>query len=134
VSEYIAPNELAHVHRQLNLRSSAWVLPVSTEHGNFLESLLIAQSLVQSERAQNVLIVCGGNWTRYVNYQCMESFGASDGAGAVVYGLTDDESRFELIDAITYQCTDLYSLMCMHSWHLYKTGFPYRSSTCKIGI
>ncbi|HEY7318160.1 MAG TPA: 3-oxoacyl-ACP synthase [Candidatus Binatia bacterium] len=115
VGEYVSPNELAWVHQKTMLPPTTWVLPVDTIHGNFLEGLMIARSLVQSGQVRNVLVVCGGNWTKYVDYYQAESLGASDGAGAAVYGVTDDPGRFELIDSLTYQDTSLYGALYMQS-------------------
>ncbi len=113
VSEYETPNALAHLHGELNLRSDAWVMPLNHEFGTFIESLILADALIKAGRAKHILIVCGCNWTRYVDYHTPQSVSASDGAGAAVVGLTDDVTRFSLVDMTASLDTSNYGVMFM---------------------
>jgi len=120
LSEYHTPNELADIHRRLALPASAWIVPVNLM-ANFNTSLLLADSLVQSGRCRNALIVCGCNWTRHVSYRTPQSISAADGAGAAVVARTTEASRFALVDAETIGATDNYGSM-------YMSGDPIRTA------
>lgn len=115
VSEYETPNELAHLHAELNLRSDAWVMPLNHEFGTFLEALILSDALIKAGRAKHILIVCGCNWTHYVDYHTPQSVSASDGAGAAVVGLTDDAARFSLVDTAASLDTSDYGVMFMQA-------------------
>jgi 3-oxoacyl-[acyl-carrier-protein] synthase-3 len=113
VSEFVAPNELVLVHKTLQLRDSAWIMPIDNQFINFPLSVMLAQSLIETGRAWHILVVCGGNWTRYVNYHTPPSVSAGDGAGAAVISATDDASRFTLVDSITSVLSSAYGFMTM---------------------
>jgi 3-oxoacyl-[acyl-carrier-protein] synthase-3 len=113
VSDYITPNLLAQVHWALNLPSRSWLLPIDDAFTTFESGLLLAQALIHGGRARNVLIVCGCNWTRYVDYHTAQSISASDGAGAAVLGISSDPTRFSLVDAETYVDGGGYGVMYM---------------------
>ena len=73
VGEYLEPNALAQVHRDLALPEDAWVLPVASGYTNFLDGLHLARALLESGRARRALVVCGCDWTRRVDYRRAES-------------------------------------------------------------
>jgi 3-oxoacyl-[acyl-carrier-protein] synthase-3 len=101
VSRYIMPNELAEVHQRLGLGQHCWVVPINSEYSNFNASVVFADAVVHSGRARNALIVCGGNWSQYVNYHTSASVSAGDGAGAAVMQPTSDASTFRVVDIET---------------------------------
>jgi 3-oxoacyl-[acyl-carrier-protein] synthase-3 len=113
VSDFIMPNGLAQLHRELDLPSSAWIIPLNNEYSNFNAGLLLADALIRAGRAGTALVVCGGNWSRRVNYQTPPAISAGDGAGAAVLGRTTDRARFTLVDAIVETQSDDYGAMTM---------------------
>ena len=115
VGEYLTPNVLALVHQRLGLPASAWIVPVADEFTNFNTSLVLAHALIRAGQVRNALVVCGCNWTRYVDYHTPQSISASDGAGAAVIARTDDPSLFALVDAETFAQTQDYGCMYMAS-------------------
>lgn len=98
VSEYANPNGLAKVHQALGLDARCWAMPINVDFSNFPASLLLADGLIASGRARNILVVCGNNWTRHVNYHTPQCISAGDAAGAAVVGLTPDHSRWRVVD------------------------------------
>jgi 3-oxoacyl-[acyl-carrier-protein] synthase-3 len=111
VSEYIVPNELARLHAELNLPAQAPIMALQNEFTNFNDAILLADALLRGGRCRNALLVCGCNWTRYVNYHTVPSVSAADGAGAAVMGMTEDPSRFFLADSQTEVKSELYGVM-----------------------
>ncbi len=104
VSDYISPNSLARVHAALGLADSCWAMPINADFSNYPAALMIADGLVAAGRARNILVVCGANWTRYVNYHTPQCVSAGDAAGAAVVGLTHDAARFRVVDHdLSYQ-------------------------------
>ncbi|MGH3771135.1 MAG: hypothetical protein ACRDRW_07035 [Pseudonocardiaceae bacterium] len=67
VSEYITPNSLAQVHAEIGLPASTAVLPLADDFTNVNSGVMLADALIQQGRCRRALIVCGANWTRYVN-------------------------------------------------------------------
>lgn len=114
VSAYYTPNELADIHRRLRLRDSAWIVPVNLM-ASFNTCLLLADSLVQTGRCRNALIVCGCNWTRYVDYRTPQSISAADAAGAAVVARTTNTAAFTLVDVETIGETADYGSMYLAS-------------------
>ena len=123
-SEYVTPNALAWVHQQLGLPASAWVRPVDDLFTCFLTGLSLADAAVSLGRAQNVLVVCGGNWSRQVDYQTAQAITAADGAGAAVVGMTTDTSRFRLVDEATIMDTTEYGCMYLRPELVMPDGAP----------
>ncbi|CAN5843306.1 MAG: 3-oxoacyl-ACP synthase [Gemmatimonadetes bacterium] len=113
VSEFIMPNALARVHHALNLPARCWILPLNNEYSNFNAAVVLATAMIESGRAANALIVCGGNWTQYVNYHTPQSVSAADGAGAAVVGRTADPSRFVVVDYENETQSGSYGVMYM---------------------
>ena len=110
VSDYIMPNALAHLHAVLDLPPHAWILPINNEFSNFNAGLVIASSLIDAGRAHRALIVCGSNWTRFVDYHTAPAVSAADGAGAAVVG---PGRGFAVVDYETRSETSYYGTMYM---------------------
>jgi 3-oxoacyl-[acyl-carrier-protein] synthase III len=123
-SDYITPNGLAKVHRDLGLTRNAWVKPVDDNFTNFFTGLFIADAAVNSGRARNVLVVCGCNWSRMVDYHTRQATTAGDGAGAVVVGTSNDPSRFRLFDEHTIMDTAHYGVMYLRHEPVLPDGAP----------
>ena len=102
VSDYVMPNGLAQLHQLMGLSSRCWILPLNVEYSNFNAGLVIADAMIRTGQVRNALVVCGGNWSRYVNYHLSPSVSAADGAGAAVIARTDDRSTFRVVDWQTF--------------------------------
>jgi 3-oxoacyl-[acyl-carrier-protein] synthase-3 len=113
VSHFESPNGLCRLHRELGLPSDVWVLPMANDFSNFNSCLMAADALVRAGRVKNALICVGGNWTRFVDYHTPQSISASDGAGAVVVGTSDDAGRWEFVDYETVTESKYYASMFM---------------------
>jgi 3-oxoacyl-[acyl-carrier-protein] synthase-3 len=111
VSEYVMPNALTHLHAMLGLRRSTWAIPVNADYSNFNASLLLADSLIRAGQAERALIVCGGNWSQYVDYHTAPSVSAADGAGAAVLRTSAEPSHFRLVDSETEVQAQYYGVM-----------------------
>lgn len=98
VSAYIAPNNLAVVHQKLGLPRHCRIMPLNTDYSTFQDAVRLATDLVRSDTIKHALIVCGNNWTHFVDYHEPVSLAASDGAGAAVIGRSADPHHFRLID------------------------------------
>jgi 3-oxoacyl-[acyl-carrier-protein] synthase-3 len=98
VSDYEMPNGLAQLHQLMGLASRCWIIPLNVEYSNFNAGLVIADAMIRAGQVRNALVVCGGNWSRYVNYHLGPSVSAADGAGAAVVARTDDSSTFRVVD------------------------------------
>ncbi len=136
VAEFTTPNTRAAVHHAVGLRSGAFILPVADEFTNFNSSLLLADALVRTGTAATVLIVCGGNWTQFVDYTTEESFSAADGAGAAVVAMSDDPGKFRLVAHRHLVSSADYGAMFMGGDEIGRAGDPpvpcYRSPTFHI--
>jgi 3-oxoacyl-[acyl-carrier-protein] synthase-3 len=111
ISEFIQPNMLTKVHQRLGLPEHAWVIPVGNDYSNFASSLIIADGLIRSKRAKNILICNGGNWTRNVDYQTGQAISAGDGAGAAVVAMSNDISKWYFADQKTVTASKYYGTM-----------------------
>jgi 3-oxoacyl-[acyl-carrier-protein] synthase III len=109
VSEFVMPNGLAQLHHKLGLRPGCWAIPLNVEYSNFNAALVFADAMIQAGQVRNVLVACGGNWSRYVNYHLGPSASAADGAGAAVVARTDDRSSFRVVDFETITTTSVTS-------------------------
>jgi 3-oxoacyl-[acyl-carrier-protein] synthase III len=98
IAPYLTPNSLVSVHARLGLSTQCWAMPVQADYSNYLASLLIADAMVTSGRAKNVLIVCGSNWSRNVSYLTPPCVSIGDGAGAAVVSASNDMSHFRIVD------------------------------------
>lgn len=113
VSDYRTPNGLSDAHRRLKLPQAAPVLPINNEFNNFTTSLTIARALMAAGGSGPALIACAGNWTQHVDYATPQSYSAADGAGCAVIGLTDEASRFGIVDSETLVWADNFGAMYM---------------------
>ncbi len=114
VPEYVTPNTLAEVHQKLNMGDGCWLMPVQSEYTNYLLGLRIADGMIKAGQAEHVLVVCGCNWTRYVDYHEAPALSVGDGACAAVVARTSDASRFSLMDSLTHCDTSWYGVMTMN--------------------
>jgi len=113
ISEYLVPNGLAAVHQQLGMSDSCWLLPVQAEYTNYLAGIRMANAMIASGSAKNVLVVCGCNWTKHVDYHQAASISVGDGACAAVISETHDPGKFALVHAATHCATKWYGAMDM---------------------
>ncbi len=111
ISDYIQPNALSQLHKELGLPSRAWAIPVGNDFSNFGSSLLIADSLIRTKRVKNILICLGCNWSSNVDYHTIQSISAADGAGAAVMAMSDDTSKWYVSDHHTVMDTQFYGSM-----------------------
>ncbi|MDB5904044.1 MAG: 3-oxoacyl-ACP synthase [Betaproteobacteria bacterium] len=98
VSDYEMPNGLSQLHQMMGLSSRCWIIPLNVEYSNFNAGLVLADAMIRAGQVRNALVVCGGNWSRYVNYHLGPSVSAADGAGAAVVARTADASTFRVVD------------------------------------
>lgn len=110
VSEYIAPNALYQVHRELGLTSQTMVVPVQSEFANFLQGVVLAWEGLLSGHARRALVAVGSGWTRNMDYTQGHSIGIGDGAGAAVVGPGE---RLVLVDYAADTFSDEYGAMTM---------------------
>jgi len=111
ISEYIQPNALSQLHKEIGLPVSTWAIPVGNDYSNFASALWIADSLIRTKRVKNALICLGCNWTRNVDYHTLQSISAADGAAAAVMSMSDDKSRWRVADNHTIMDTQYYGSM-----------------------
>ena len=112
ISEFLTPNLLVVVHRELRLRPDAWLLPIEGLE-NFSTSLWTADALIKSGRAGTALIVSGCNWSRFVDYHTPASFTVGDGAGAMVLSRAGKPGLFSVLDGGTLVMDSGYGAMYM---------------------
>jgi 3-oxoacyl-[acyl-carrier-protein] synthase-3 len=122
ISEYIQPDMLSLVHKELGLPKTAWVIPVMNDYSNYASSLLIADALIATGRAKNILICIGGNWTTNVDYKTPQSISAADGAGAAVVSMSSDPEKWYVKDQVTITASENYGAMATKSVAL--TAYP----------
>jgi 3-oxoacyl-[acyl-carrier-protein] synthase-3 len=112
VSAYLTPNSLYEVHQGLQLAESTLVVPVNNEFSTFLLSVLQACEAIAVGHSEHALVVCGANWTQYMDYTQGHSLSVGDGAGAAVVG---PDADFELIDYATQTLSEQYGAMTMQA-------------------
>jgi 3-oxoacyl-[acyl-carrier-protein] synthase III len=127
VGEYVTPNTLAQVHAELGLPASTEVLPLANDLTNWLSAVVVADALIQAGRIERTLIVCGGNWTQYVDYHTPQAISAGDGAGATVVAPATAPSQWRLVDRQQLTASQDYGAMFMAGDPLPGGGFgsPY---------
>lgn len=111
VSPYLTPNALYTIHNGLHLSPHVLVVPINSEFSNFLLSVIAAWEAILAGHCTYALVVCGTNWTRYMDYTQGHSLSVGDGAGAVVIGPGD---HFALLDYSTQTLSDQYGAMTMN--------------------
>jgi 3-oxoacyl-[acyl-carrier-protein] synthase-3 len=113
VAAYISPNVLAQVHAELGLPARVPVLPFADDFTNFNSALIAADALIRAGSVETALIVCGDNWTGYVDYHTPQSISAGDGAGAAVIAPTTTPTQFSLVDREHVTASQDYGAMFM---------------------
>ena len=113
VSEFESPNVLAAVHNELNLPANCHIIPINNEFNNFNSALVLAHSMVNTGVAKNILIVCGSNWTRFVDYHTAPCVSAGDGAAAAVVSASTASGQFSFVDIASIADTKDYGVMYM---------------------
>jgi len=117
VSEFITPNALYKVHADLKLSTQTLVVPINSDFGNFLTSVIQAWEAIAAGHCDYALVVCGSYWTKYMDYNKGHSIAAGDGAGAVVIGRS---GSFTLVDYAAETLSNEYgamTLQCRPSIH-----------------
>jgi 3-oxoacyl-[acyl-carrier-protein] synthase-3 len=112
VPEFYTPNGLYVVHRELGLPPWTLVSPINNEFSTFLLGVLQAYEAIISGHGQNALVVCGTNWTRYMDYTQGHALGIGDGAGAAIVG---PEADWTLVDYAAFTVSEQYGAMTMQA-------------------
>ncbi len=110
VSEFISPNALYEVHRELGLGSHTLVVPVQSDFANFVMGAVLAWEALLAGHSERVLVAVGAGWTRNVDYAQGHASGIGDGAGAAVLGPGE---RLVLVDYAADTFSDEYGAMTM---------------------
>jgi 3-oxoacyl-[acyl-carrier-protein] synthase-3 len=84
VSEFLAPNGLFRVHRDLGLGRHAMVAPVNSEFGTFVMALALAWESMRAGRFTTALVAVAAGWSRHVDPRNAHAALIGDGAGAAV--------------------------------------------------
>lgn len=95
LSEYLTPNGLYLLHRELELPARTMVLPLNCDFSNFVLGIAQAAEAIAAGRCGKALVVCGSNWTRFVDHTKPHAALAGDGAGAAVIGASE---RLAVVD------------------------------------
>lgn len=95
LSEYLTPNGLYLLHRRLELPPRTMVLPLNCDFSNFVLGVASAAEAIAAGRCGKALVVCGSNWTRFVDSTKPHAALAGDGAGAAVVGPSE---RLTVVD------------------------------------
>jgi 3-oxoacyl-[acyl-carrier-protein] synthase-3 len=119
VSAYLTPNALYAVHYELGLPEHALVVAINSEFSNFLLGVLQACEAIAVGNSINALVVCGTNWTRYMDYTQGHSLSVGDGAGAAVVCANAD---FVLVDYVTQTVSEQYGAMAMKMRYITLNG------------
>ena len=127
VGEYITPNTLAQVHGELGLPASTEVLPLANDFTNWGSAVVVTDALISAGRIERALIVCGANWTQYVDYHTPQAVSAGDGAGASILAPVNSPSQWRLVDRQQLTASQDYGDMFMAPDPLPAGGFgpPY---------
>lgn len=112
VAEFITPNVLYKVHRDLGLLPSTLVVPIHSDFSNFPLSLIQAWEAILAGHCRYALIVTGGNFSRHGDYTAGHSLSLGDGAGAVVVG---PEAPFVMQDYISETWSNEYGYMTIQN-------------------
>jgi 3-oxoacyl-[acyl-carrier-protein] synthase-3 len=112
VSPYITPNAIYAVHRSLALPERTMVVPINSEFSNFVMGIIHAWEAIEAGHSQNALVVCGCNWTRFMDYTQGHAFSVGDGAGAAIVG---PEADFVLVDYAIQTLSEQYGVMNMQT-------------------
>jgi 3-oxoacyl-[acyl-carrier-protein] synthase-3 len=108
ISEYITPNGLFRVHRDLGLPSRSLVLPINAEFTTFILSCVLSWEAIAAGHCRHALVACGAHWTPHVDYAMPYSMVIGDGAAAAVIG---PSGRLLFVDYATETLSELYDVM-----------------------
>lgn len=87
--EFVAPNEIYRVHRELELRRDMEVVPIQAEYNAFLLGLQHAWEAILCGRARRGLVAVGSGFTLQLDYAQEYASTVGDAAGAAVVGPSD---------------------------------------------
>jgi 3-oxoacyl-[acyl-carrier-protein] synthase III len=85
--QFILPDSLFDLVRRLKFPDTTLTIPLDNDFANFTVGVRLADTLVRSGRARNVLVAVGGGWSRAVSYTTPQAVSVGDGAAAAVVGL-----------------------------------------------
>lgn len=123
VSAAQTPDDVASLPAKLGLSPRCWVLPLRDDFSNYNAGLVLADSMIRAGRAKHALVVCAGNWTRYVDYHTPQAVSASDGAGAAVVSARR-AGCFSVVDSETSTDASYFMSMYMKGDELSHHGKP----------
>lgn len=106
VSRFVSPNGLFGLHRQLGLRSSAWVVPIANDFANFLTAVALAHEAILAGGARVVLVACGAHMSPHVEPGSGYARSIGDAAAAAVVG---PGARDVILDHATHTASELYA-------------------------
>ena len=112
VAPYLTPNSLYAVHAGLCLPDHTMVVPINSEFSNFLLGVIHAWEAIAAGHCRYALVVCGTNWTQYMDYTQGHALSVGDGAGAAVVGPGD---QMILMDYATQTLSKQYGVMTMRT-------------------
>ncbi|WNG18129.1 3-oxoacyl-[acyl-carrier-protein] synthase III C-terminal domain-containing protein [Cystobacter fuscus] len=112
VSEFVSPNALYAVHRELGLGQGTLVIPVQADFTNFLMGVVLAWEALRAGSIRHALVAVGSGWTRNMDYGQGHAIGIGDGAGAAVVGAGE---RLVLVDWAADTFSGEYGAMTMAS-------------------
>ena len=112
ISEYITPNGLFRVHRDLGLSSRTLVLPVNAEFTAFILSCVLSWEAIAAGNCGHALVACGAHWTPHADYTMPYSMVIGDGAAAAVVG---PSARLTFVDYATETASALYDVMSLRT-------------------
>ncbi|MBO4271856.1 hypothetical protein [Microbispora triticiradicis] len=110
VSEFLTPNGLFRVHRDLELGRPTMVVPVNAEFGTFVMALAFAWESMRAGRFATALVAVAANWSRHVDPRNPHAALIGDGAGAAVLRRS---SRMVVVDWICDTDSAEYGAMTM---------------------
>ncbi|MGV9776780.1 hypothetical protein [Streptosporangium sp. NPDC003464] len=110
VPEYLSPNGLFRVHRDLGLGRHALVVPINCEFGTFVMALALGWEAMRGGRLAHTLVTVGSNWSRHVDSRNPHAGTIGDGAGAAVLRRS---TRMVILDWISDTNSAEYGAMTM---------------------
>ncbi|MER5622244.1 hypothetical protein ABT061_14510 [Streptosporangium sp. NPDC002544] len=110
VSEFLSPNGLFRVHRDLGLGSHALVVPINCEFGTFVMALALSWESMRAGRFTHALVSVGASWSRHVDARNPHAGMIGDGAGAAVLRRSE---RMVIVDWIHETRSAEYGAMTM---------------------
>jgi 3-oxoacyl-[acyl-carrier-protein] synthase III len=116
VSEFITPNALYAVHRELGLGPGALVVPVHADFVNFLMGVVLAWEGLRAGAVKHALVAVGSGWARSMDYRLGHAVGIGEGAGAAVVGAAparSEDARLVLVDWAADTFSDEYGAMTL---------------------